>query len=395
VLIRGNAVDANSTIDGTSSTIFNNLTINKSSNNVLLENSATVSNTLILTSGNLDIQSSDLTISSGGTISGSSSSGYIKTSSTGVLVREVGASNVVFPVGNSSYTPVTLNNTGTADNFNVRVENAIYLDGTSGNAITTDVVNATWYIDETTANGSDVTATFQWNASDELTDFDRTQAFLSNYHTNQWNNGTASAASGSNPYTLTESSITSFSPFIVASDATALPVELLYFYGEKEGENVCLDWQTATELNNSDFEIEWSTDGINFEKIGEVAGNGTTTEIQFYDFLHKNPVNGFNYYRLKQVDFDGAFEYSEVITITMERLNDKIVNIFPNPVRNELNIVDGQGQATIYNMLGQPVQQFAVSRGQFTINTSELAKGQYILHIQRENGNIITKRFMK
>ena len=234
IIISGDATNTNAAIGGSSLTTFYNLQINKTANGTQLGNDIDISNELTLTSGNIDIQDYDLTIQNTGSISGGSSSSYLKTSNLGTVIQEISGSNVIFPIGNQSYTPVTLNNAGTADDFNVRVENVVYENGTSGNAITTDVVNATWFIDEATTGDSDITATFQWNGSDELTDFDRTQSFVSNYDNSMWNNGTVSAASGSNPYTLTESGIFTFSPFIVASDAAALPVELLYFYAKKE-----------------------------------------------------------------------------------------------------------------------------------------------------------------
>jgi hypothetical protein len=288
-----------------------------------------------------------------------------------------------------------LNNAGTTDDFNVRVENAVYLDGTSGNAIITDVVNTTWHIDEATVNGSDVTATFQWNASDELTDFDRTQAFVSNYHTNQWNNGTASAASGSNPYTFTESGITSFSPFIVASDATALPVELLYFYAEKEGNNVRLDWQTATEINNSHFDVEFSTNGIDFEKIGEVAGAGTTNEVQFYDFLHENPrrdvVLQRLYYRLKQVDFDKKYEYTNIISVEFEQSNPTVFKVYPNPTTDFINIETNQSDkiVQIFNVNGQLVKTFYQNVSNQRIDITNLPAGTYFIKMASQVKKII------
>lgn len=138
-----------------------------------------------MTSGTLDIDNYNLVIENTGSISGGSSSSFVKTSNMGVLPQEVSGSNTAFPVGNQSYTPVTLNNAGTTADYNVRVENVVYENGTNGNAITTDVVNTTWYVDEATTGGSDMTATFQWNGNEELTDFDRIQSFVSVYHTNQ------------------------------------------------------------------------------------------------------------------------------------------------------------------------------------------------------------------
>ena len=172
-----------------------------------------------------------------------------------------------------------------------------------------------------------------------------------------------------------------------AYSAAALPVELLYFYAEKVNKGVQLDWQTATELNNSHFEIEWSpsveqagTNGIDFKKIGEVAGAGTTNDVQFYDFLHQTPVIGMNYYRLKQFDFDGTFEYSDVLNIEYRTRNIEY-RIFPNPTSAFITIENLQE--------GELVQVFS-SNGQFieayqspinNLSVRHLPKGTYFIKI--------------
>lgn len=410
VVISGDAANSNSAIAGTSLTTFYNLEINKTSNGTQLENDINIANQLTLTSGNIDIQSYDLTIQNTTNISGGSANSYVKTSDIGVLIQEVSNSNVVFPVGNQSYTPVTLNNSGAIDDFNVRVENVVYENGTSGNAITTDVVDATWFIDEASAGSSNITATFQWNGSDEMTDFDRTQAFISNYDNNQWNNGTASAASGSNPYTLTQSGISQLSPFIIASDANVLPVELLYFYGEKVDEGVLLNWETATEINNSHFDIEWSIDGISFEKIGEVAGSGTTNESQFYEFLDNRTdiaLQGlhYHYYRLKQVDFDNKYEYTNIIQITIEfpttiGNDNKRVSIYPNPAAHYLKIEsqDLIGETVqVFNVNGQLVKEFqhlpmAIGTSITNVPITNLPNGTYFVKIGEQIKKLIIEK---
>jgi hypothetical protein len=394
VLITGDAADANSTIDGTSTTTFNNLTINKSSNNVMLENGTVVTNTLTLTSGNLDLQENNLTVSSGGSISGGSSSSYIKTSGTGVLIREVGATNVVFPVGKASYTPITLNNSGTTDNFLVRVENIVYKDGTSGNEVTTDVVDVSWHVDEEVAGNSDLSMTVQWNSSDELTDFDRTNAFLSHYTGGAWNYYATQAAVGSDPYTITQANITDFSVFTLASNSAALPVELLYFYAEKQDENVRLDWQTANELNNAHFDVEWSTDGHSFEKIGQVEGAGTSNDINFYDFLHITPALGLNYYRLKQVDFDGKFEYTNIIQVNFEETNFASIKVYPNPATDYITI-DGMqlGEVVqIFSVNGQLMKEINPTASSMQYIVSDLASGTYFVKVGEQVKKFIIQK---
>ena len=185
---------------------------------------------------------------------------------------------------------------------------------------------------------------------------------------------------------------------IGSADVTAstLPVELISFRGKSTLEGTLLIWQTATEKKNEGFEIEHSINGRTWNNIGFVQGNGTSNELNNYEFIHRSSASGTNYYRLKQIDFDEQFEYSHIVNVNYElgMTNDKL-KLFPNPVKNELHIIDGQGQATIYNLLGQPVRQLIIDNEQLTINVSDLPNGQYILHILQQNGNVITKRFIK
>jgi hypothetical protein len=180
------------------------------------------------------------------------------------------------------------------------------------------------------------------------------------------------------------------------STGAVLPVELLYFYGKKAENGVLLSWETATEINNDYFDVEWSTDGISFEKIGQVKGAGTTMENQSYEFLHQNPVTGNNYYRLKQVDFDGKFEYSNIVMVNYQLSTvDYPLNIYPNPVRYSLTIENGQGTAIIYNALGQLIQQVNIDASKLQLDVSELPQGIYTIHIRKTNGENVTKQFVK
>jgi hypothetical protein len=113
-----------------------------------------------------------------------------------------------------------------------------------------------------------------------------------------------------------------------------LPVELVAFTGKEQDGQVLLKWETASEQNNDYFLIEHSVDGKTFAAIGEVAGAGTVSTTQYYSFAHRNPAYPDNYYRLKQVDFDGAFEYSDVILVRLDSelgLQDIDFVMYPNP----------------------------------------------------------------
>jgi hypothetical protein len=117
-----------------------------------------------------------------------------------------------------------------------------------------------------------------------------------------------------NQYTL--SGMTSFSKFTVNGanpSGTGLPVKLFYFTGKKVENYSQLDWATAIEIDNEKFVVERSGDGVHFEAIGSVKGAGNTTVRQDYQWLDKTPLSGWNYYRLKQVDFDGDIEYTNTL----------------------------------------------------------------------------------
>lgn len=120
-----------------------------------------------------------------------------------------------------------------------------------------------------------------------------------------------------------------------------LPVELLSFKAKRQAKNVKLEWQTATELNNSHFVVERSGDGISFKGIGKVEGAGTTQELNSYEFTDKSASLSLSpalYYRLLQVDFDGASVYSPVVMVGMPMAGRAAVKAHPNPFQDQLTI---------------------------------------------------------
>jgi len=118
---------------------------------------------------------------------------------------------------------------------------------------------------------------------------------------------------------------------ILFTENSGIPVELVSFTAAQSNDQIHLSWITATELNNQGFEIERTTTD-DWEKIGFVNGNGTTTEIQYYSFIDENVPSGKYRYRLKQVDFDGTFEYSEIIEVVVGTPTEfSLGQNYPNP----------------------------------------------------------------
>lgn len=180
----------------------------------------------------------------------------------------------------------------------------------------------------------------------------------------------------------------------------ALPVDLVSFTVKSITEqSVALSWITASELNNSHFNIEYSIDGINFRAIDEVIGNGTTQLKQEYSYTHTSPIKGNNYYRLKQVDFDGAFEYSDIVVVNIDRAGKIIIN--PSAAIAEITVqlaetAGANNQIGIYDMMGRTVlmSNFDGTLNEKTLDISSLQKGYYVVRVQAGN-EVFTKRFMK
>lgn len=112
----------------------------------------------------------------------------------------------------------------------------------------------------------------------------------------------------------------------------SLPTKIGYFQLRKNGNRVDVEWSTGSEFNNDYFDIERSLDGQNFARIIRVKGAGTSSSGHQYHTIDSFPASGLNYYRLKQVNFDGSFDYSEILTETMQL--SVSVSLFPNPVND-------------------------------------------------------------
>jgi hypothetical protein len=138
-----------------------------------------------------------------------------------------------------------------------------------------------------------------------------------------------------------------------------LPVELVSFRVIKHSSYVLLEWSTATELNNSHFEVQRSFNGRDFDVIGQVEGHGTTNEPNYYSFIDRSPVGAVAYFRLRQVDYDGAYEFSPIRLVQQHNLAGTVVSTYPNPAREKVYIQSVNAlefsQLQLINLSGQVV----------------------------------------
>lgn len=364
-----------------------------------LQANTTVLGTLNLVSGNLILDSYDLTINLTGDIIGGDDDSYVQTNSTGALIQNVdGLSTYLFPVGNSSYNPATLANFGTTDNFSVRVVDQVQSNGTFGNTLTEDVVNRTWLIDEENDGGSSLTMILQWFTGDELPGFDRTNCYIGHYINGIWeesNVPTASQAENGG-YVLTASGVDEFSPFVVAKAGVVLPVELAYFRAYAKRKTAILEWSTLSELNNALFVIERSGDLRSFEEIGTIDGQGNSQIQHDYSFTDTAPFPGINYYRLKQIDFDGSYYYSDIETVKFETTG---IQLWPNPVKTELNFAlenpsNHIAELNIFSISGRKIRAWHFPQLPDQLSVEDLPSGHYFLEIRL--GDVVERvRFVK
>jgi hypothetical protein len=183
----------------------------------------------------------------------------------------------------------------------------------------------------------------------------------------------------------------------VHTGAFALPVTLVNFKGEQAGEINKLTWSTSTEINNKGFEVERSLDGRSFTSIAFVASkgdNGNSSVNLDYGYNDKAIV-GVTYYRLKQVDRDGKYNYSNVVTLSRKGTEIVLSSVYPNPATVELNLKITSPRAekltiVVTDLTGKVVMQrpAAVVTGDNIerLNVSALAAGSYILKAVCGNG---------
>ncbi len=183
--------------------------------------------------------------------------------------------------------------------------------------------------------------------------------------------------------------------YIIASaDAdNPLPVEFGEITAEWQDGNVNLKWITFTETNNSHFIVERSTDAKEFEDAGTVQGNGTTAEISEYSFTDNSAETGKQlYYRLKQVDFNGNNDYSEVITLLPPQESN--LSVYPSMVRNNITFeIEGEHTLSIYNLQGKLMLQKQLD-GYSELNISAFPQGTYLYKVQT-GSELLSGKFIK
>ncbi len=389
--------------------------------------SINVSGVLTFTSGYLVLGTSSLTIGNSGSVSGASRTSFVVINSTGQMrFQNVGTGGktgaVTFPIGTStsSYTPVSITNTGTIDIFSARVINGVnssYSAGDLPNGTNQNVYNVgkTWLLSEGTAGGSNATLNFSWEDMDEQPGFNNGACYVGHYYLGRWNTDfPAKTANGFSPYDLSVSGIKSFSPFAIGSQFSLLesgfplPLDLLSFNGRNTTAGAKLTWITANEKDVAGFEVERSEDGKNYNRISQVAAKGTAsgeTEATYSYTDATKPSVSKCYYRLKMLDIDGSYKYSNIVVIKNSLESTPAISLYPNPATGddvfvqlngfnakslEVKIITVTGQILYHNM----IDAASLNAGVVPVSVKKLPAGAYYMQVN-DGENIESLRFTK
>lgn len=418
-------VSAVQTIGGTGNTFYN-LRINTGDNTgtVQMTGDVNVSNILTLARGGLDLNGNTLNLTNAATTAISRTApAYIKSENTsapyGTIAWTINnvTGSFVYPFGVSAteYIPFTFNVTsaGNAGAGDGTVSVSTYasaadntptptgvtnLNGTSGGA---SVADRYWVITcETPVNFATTrptaTLTFAGRDSEKPTTPITTLQAQRWSPANYWDEAAPGQTYNDSPtigaafWTVQVPGISSFSPWTVTESSVPLPIELVEFKAEVVERKVVLNWVTASEFNNDYFVIERTTDGEYFSQVEKITGAGTTNDMKEYSTYDYQPVVGRSYYRLKQVDFDGKFTYSDLVMVEVADVDSW--SIYPNPYRQgELNLIvtgleiDKPAKIYVRDMQGHIVFEKDVDAISYTIvditPEVELPVGMYMVSI--------------
>jgi len=184
---------------------------------------------------------------------------------------------------------------------------------------------------------------------------------------------------------------------------TLIPIELVSFGAKLNGNFVQLNWRTATEVNNAGFEVERKEQNSVWKKIGYVNGVGTSTETVLYSFTDYKLENGLIYYRLKQIDFNGSFNYSNEVSVEVSFTPSKYIlhQNYPNPFNPSTKIkyelpFDSEVSLTVYSILGDKVatllnEQKSAGSYEIEFNAANLSNGVYFYELRAGNFRDVKK----
>jgi hypothetical protein len=382
----------------------------------------TVTNSLILTEGYLQLGTSNLTLSPTAVVTGGDASSFVITNGTGAVIAQgLGTTGntgtVTFPVGVTAgiYTPAAVQNAGTMDNFSVRVIDNIYTDYNNevpvGFPMGYNTVKKTWMINEAVTGGSNATVSLSWPLTEELPGFNNSLCDVSHYNEDSlnWQSYATGPATGTVVlYTRSRSGVTTFSPFGLGTangplSHNAVALGAIYNAYSK---TVDLNWNRSNDADVVTYSLERSKDGISYSAItGKEAGD----EIYgFTDMEAGNLKANQLYYRLQVNSSDGSYVYTNTVKVDIAgSVVTYGLTLYPNPVSGAEVFVSISDNAlatdmdiVVTDVLGKEVRKYHYDAGTYnpnaiTVNVDALAQGLYTLRLKQAGAMMQTVKFTR
>lgn len=398
------------TFDGANTIQTNNFIINKTNSSLQLDNVLQIADILTFTNGIIKTDHADIATEFVEFLDGASYTGESDASHIDGVIRKTGNEAFVFPTGNNSIlrTIAITSPFSVSDHFTAYYAennpNGLYSSSSLGTGLD-HISECEYWILNRTGGSSNIAVSLSWDSNSCGVDN------LCDLRVAQWN-GAQWISAGNGGVTGTTDTgtlvcgtscsvpepITNFSPFTLGSFSSdnPLPINLISFEATECESFICLKWETASETNNDFFTVEKSNDGKKWVGFKNVNGAGDSqTQLQ-YKTTDKSPYMGKSYYRLKQTDFNGAFEYSSIEVINLENPHAQRLNIYPNPARENITIKGLASEVTnvkIYNLMGQEVTSSVIvlknSNTNVQIDISRLIPGTYYVKTNNQYNSII------
>lgn len=256
-----------------------------------------------------------------------------------VLKRTNSTTKFTFPVGNgTTYRSIAATPSSTsATVWTVNYVGTGHSDTDVETTLDAILTQEYWNVGRSGASPADATLEVTWIPATGVVDY--TKLTIAHYDgTTDWDKIASSAVGTNSSGVLTSTAaVSTFSPFTIAVlPPIPLPVSLLSFTGKNENDKNVLSWVTETEQNCDYFTVEKSVDGKIFVEVGKLGGAGNSTQEISYSLNDTDFRNELNYYRLKQTDYDGAYVYSDLITID-NRIDGKVITKIINLHGQEIN----------------------------------------------------------
>jgi hypothetical protein len=330
-------------------------------------------------------------------------------------VRKIGNDAFTFPVGNAGFyapagisAPATLTDHFTATYRKKDAGASPYnYTLTNKDASLKEVTNKEHWIIDRTGGSSSVSVTLSYdNTRSDYTDNTNLPVMqVCRWNGSTWKNQGATSAlkTAFKGNIVALDPVSNFSPFTlgVAYPNAPLPITLISFTAQQEDSQIAVAWATASEINNDYFTLERSKDGKVFESIKTVKGAGTSTVYKQYTYTDLSPIPGFSYYRLKQTDYDGTYQYSKVVAVNTTDVNAPesqltLLSVSPNPLYDKCLVKfhlkdEGTVEIQFMNMLGQVMITKLVqalkgdNEFKFSNETQNLIPGMYVLSVVHNN----------